>query len=141
MLTSATTRRVFPQRLGSACYCVALQVSAAKCNLTLLRTVVAPAWIPVGNNRGSSEIIWSCLLTLTASIFDAIHLNVPRGHETVCHSLLTLSHSTTLQIKSGNCFPTFSLFLLFRLEQFLGEITEQLVQVIEISREVGHAKN
>ncbi|KAF8861533.1 hypothetical protein BDZ45DRAFT_573745, partial [Acephala macrosclerotiorum] len=49
-------------------------------NLTLLRTETAPAWASTANYRGTADILWSCLLTLTACICNAIHLNVPRNH-------------------------------------------------------------
>lgn len=71
-----------PSVLAAPVSSVASQLSAANGNLTLLRTDITPAWAAAANYRGTSDILWSCLLTLTACIYNAIHLNVPRGHET-----------------------------------------------------------
>jgi hypothetical protein len=76
LLSIASSTSVAPvESVGS-------QLSAANGNLTLLRTEIAPAWASAANYRGTADTLWSCLLTLTACIYNAIHLNIPRGHET-----------------------------------------------------------
>ncbi|CZR53645.1 uncharacterized protein PAC_03525 [Phialocephala subalpina] len=60
---------------------VVSQLFAANGNLTILRTETAPAWASSANYRGTADILWSCLLTLTACIYNAIHLNVPASYE------------------------------------------------------------
>lgn len=66
---------------------VGSQLFAASGNLTLLRTEIAPAWASTANYRGTADIVWSCLLTLTACIYNAIHLNVPQNHESTLRRL------------------------------------------------------
>ncbi|KAG5662727.1 hypothetical protein KAF25_005145 [Fusarium avenaceum] len=43
-----------------------------------LRHLVAPAWVSSPNVRGSMDILRSCILTLVACIYTALHLDVPR---------------------------------------------------------------
>jgi hypothetical protein len=43
-----------------------------------LRNLVAPAWVGSPNVRGSMDILRSCILTLVACIYTALHLDVPR---------------------------------------------------------------
>lgn len=55
-------------------------ISAAAGNRTTLNTQISPAWVSSSAVRGTSDILWSCILTLTACIYTAIHLNIPPGH-------------------------------------------------------------
>jgi hypothetical protein len=42
-----------------------------------LRSTIAHAWVNSPNIRGTMDIIQSCVLTLVACIYTALHLNVP----------------------------------------------------------------
>lgn len=42
-----------------------------------LRAIVVPNWVNSPNVRGTMDILQSCLLTLVACIYTALHLNVP----------------------------------------------------------------
>jgi len=42
-----------------------------------LRTVIAPSWVNSPRMRGTSNILWSCTVTLIACVYTALHLNVP----------------------------------------------------------------
>ena len=42
---------------------------------------IAPAWLPNPRQRGTLDIIWSCLFTLSLCVYTAIHLNVPPPNE------------------------------------------------------------
>jgi hypothetical protein len=57
------------------------QVLAALGNRTALTSELGPAWATTSNVRGTSDIIWSCLVTLTVTVYTAIHLNVPAPGE------------------------------------------------------------
>lgn len=46
-------------------------------NLTALRTVIAPGWVAGPGDRGTWDILYSCLFTLLLCVYTAIHLNVP----------------------------------------------------------------
>lgn len=46
-------------------------------NITHLNTFIAPPWVPPPIYRGSASILWSCIVTLTACAYTALHLNVP----------------------------------------------------------------
>ncbi|KAM5341708.1 hypothetical protein ACJ41O_014739 [Fusarium nematophilum] len=46
-------------------------------NLSALRTIQAPPFVADPEIRGTMTILWSCILTLTACIYTALHLNVP----------------------------------------------------------------
>ena len=52
-------------------------LSAAGGNRTTLKTQISPAWVSNSGVRGTSDILWSCIVTLTACVYTAIHLNVP----------------------------------------------------------------
>ncbi|RGP63631.1 hypothetical protein FLONG3_9844 [Fusarium longipes] len=43
-----------------------------------LRTLLAPAWVGSPNVRGTMDILQSCILTLVACIYTALHLDVPK---------------------------------------------------------------
>ncbi|QPC71810.1 hypothetical protein HYE68_002562 [Fusarium pseudograminearum] len=43
-----------------------------------LNTLFAPPWVSTPNVRGTSEILQSCVLTLVACIYTALHLDVPK---------------------------------------------------------------
>ena len=60
-------------------------LSAAGGNHTTLKTQISPAWVSSPGVRGTSDILWSCIVTLTACIYTAIHLNVPPPHEKFGH--------------------------------------------------------
>lgn len=46
---------------------------------TILRneSEIAPPWLPNPRQRGTLDIIWSCIFTLSLCVYTAIHLNVP----------------------------------------------------------------
>jgi len=46
-------------------------------NRTALHHLRAPAWVASPEIRGTLGIVWSCLVTLVACIYTALHLNVP----------------------------------------------------------------
>ena len=56
-------------------------LSAAGGNHTTLKTRISPAWVSSPGVRGTSDILWSCIVTLTACVYTAIHLNVPPPQE------------------------------------------------------------
>jgi hypothetical protein len=43
-----------------------------------LQTVFATPWVDSPHVRGTSDLIRSCVLTLLACVYTALHLNVPR---------------------------------------------------------------
>ena len=53
------------------------QLAAANGNLTALKTEIAHGLAAGPAYRGTLDIAWSCLLTILACIYNAIHLNVP----------------------------------------------------------------
>ncbi len=46
-------------------------------NLTLLNKQIAPAWMPPAQVRGTLDILYTCIITLTLCVYTAIHINVP----------------------------------------------------------------
>ena len=46
-------------------------------NKTALGLIRGPPWVLSSEIRGTSSILWSCLVTLVACIYTALHLNVP----------------------------------------------------------------
>lgn len=46
-------------------------------NLTALRSEFAPAWVSEPTSRGTWNLLYSCLFTLTLCVWSAIHLNIP----------------------------------------------------------------
>lgn len=49
-------------------------------NRTALREITAPAWVAASDVRGTLEIVWSCLVTIVACVYTALHLNIPKRH-------------------------------------------------------------
>ncbi len=47
-------------------------------DLTTLHETRAPSWVSAPNMRGTSSILYSCLLKLIACVYTALHLNVPK---------------------------------------------------------------
>ena len=56
---------------------VETQILEERHNLTALRTIQAPSWVSSPEVRGTSSILWSCIVTIFACIYTALHLNVP----------------------------------------------------------------
>lgn len=52
-------------------------IKANKGNNTALQSISAPSWVSASEFRGTVDIVQSCLLTLIACIYTALHLNVP----------------------------------------------------------------
>ncbi|KAK4205110.1 hypothetical protein QBC40DRAFT_65911 [Triangularia verruculosa] len=52
------------------------QISRSESNASILHDK-APAWVSSPAMRGTSDILWSCLLTLFACVYTALHLNIP----------------------------------------------------------------
>jgi hypothetical protein len=48
-----------------------------KDNLTALSTIRAPSFVESSDFRGTTDILYSCVVTLVACIYTALHLNVP----------------------------------------------------------------
>ncbi|KAL8939592.1 MAG: hypothetical protein Q9216_003272 [Gyalolechia sp. 2 TL-2023] len=46
-------------------------------NLTALRNVPAPAWVPDPDERGTWSLLYSCVFTLTLCVWSASHPNLP----------------------------------------------------------------
>lgn len=42
-----------------------------------LSTAIAPPWVASSNTRGTGDILFSCLLTMAACIYTAIHPRIP----------------------------------------------------------------
>ena len=55
-------------------------IAATNGNLTALREITAPAWVAGPNVRGTLSIVWSCVVTLVACVYTALHLNIPTKH-------------------------------------------------------------
>ena len=58
-------------------------IAAASGNTTFLKSDIINAWVSSMSFRGTPDILWSCLVTLTACIYTAVHLNVPSAHESI----------------------------------------------------------
>lgn len=56
-------------------------IEARKDNLTALRTLHAQPWVSASQFRGTMSILQSCILTLVATIYTAIHLNLLRKQD------------------------------------------------------------
>jgi len=52
-------------------------------NLTSLREVMAPPWVSSPQFRGSTKILWSCLITIVACVYTALHLDIISSEEPV----------------------------------------------------------
>lgn len=57
-------------------------ITSSDNNLTALNTILAPQWVSAPLLRGTSSIIWSCVTTLVACVYTALHLNVPTDTST-----------------------------------------------------------
>ncbi|KAK0614369.1 hypothetical protein B0T14DRAFT_570310 [Immersiella caudata] len=68
------TRVIHAQSTSNAVYA---ELERIQDNRTALHSIIAPPWVSAPNMRGTSSILYSCLLTLFACIYTALHLNVP----------------------------------------------------------------
>ncbi|KAK3986509.1 hypothetical protein QBC44DRAFT_383951 [Cladorrhinum sp. PSN332] len=46
-------------------------------NNTLLWNITAPIWVEEPKMRGTTSILWGCIVTLVACVYTALHLNIP----------------------------------------------------------------
>ncbi|KAF7947965.1 hypothetical protein EAE96_009035 [Botrytis aclada] len=51
--------------------------SSSNVNITALRTDVSPGWVSEPDGRGTWSLLYSCVGTLAACVYTAIHLNIP----------------------------------------------------------------
>lgn len=72
------------------------QATAQNVNFTALRTVIAPPWVSSQNYRSTSDILWSCILTLTACVYTVLHLNVSSTKPKLLDNLKLKWVTTTL---------------------------------------------
>lgn len=47
-------------------------------NTTALNDEIADGWVKSARSRGTADLLWSCITTLTLCVYTAIHLNIPR---------------------------------------------------------------
>ncbi|KAK8050449.1 hypothetical protein PG994_012179 [Apiospora phragmitis] len=52
------------------------QLDGNEHNITDLQTGMAPSWVSAQIYRSTSSILWSCIVTLTACVYTALHLNI-----------------------------------------------------------------
>lgn len=57
-------------------------IASSDNNLTALTTILAPQWVSAPLVRGTSSILWSCISTLVACVYTALHLNIPKDTST-----------------------------------------------------------
>jgi len=50
-------------------------------NITLLRSEIAPSWVSGPSIRGTSDILYSCILTLFLCVWTSIHLDIAPGRK------------------------------------------------------------
>lgn len=53
------------------------EIDSHRGNTTALRDLTTSGWISAPNYRGTSDILWSCIVTLVACVYTALHLNIP----------------------------------------------------------------
>ncbi len=54
------------------------QLEQLQHNTTALSTIQQSGWVSAPNMRGTSDILYSCLLTLFACVYTSHHLNIPK---------------------------------------------------------------
>lgn len=68
---------------------IAADLESYEGNLTTLHTIVAPSWVSSSPLRGSASILYSCLITLLACVYTALHLNIPERGTSAWRQFLT----------------------------------------------------
>ncbi len=96
-------------------------------NITALHDTRALGWVSAPNLRGTSSILYSCLLTLFASIYTALHLNVPPSGSSFRSLLFTKVR--------------WSLTALFAPELVLYYAATQLVQARKMAKRMSELYN
>ncbi|QDS72988.1 hypothetical protein FKW77_008877 [Venturia effusa] len=51
-------------------------------------TTIAPPWVSTPNVRGTADIVFTCLATISLCVYTALHLNVPKQGSTAVDELL-----------------------------------------------------
>lgn len=52
-------------------------------NVTVLNEEPAPPWMPSATTRGTADIIYSCVFTISLCVYTALHLNIPLNGENI----------------------------------------------------------
>ena len=85
---------------------ISTQLIEANGNLTTLNAHIAPGYVPQPSYRGTFDIVWSCLLTSFACLYNVIHLEISppksRARQWSYRSTLRLALATLTLI-----FPEF----------------------------------
>jgi len=105
-------------------------INANQNNKTALNTILAPLWVSPPSFRGTTSILWSCLITIFACIYTALHLNIPVESGWL-YQLLTKAR----WVVTGLLLPEF--VILFAFRQFLGArfVVGELNKIKEQRRE------
>ncbi|KAK4242148.1 hypothetical protein C8A03DRAFT_29733 [Achaetomium macrosporum] len=90
-------------------------------NETAFHTIYAPAWVSAADFRGTMDVLRTCVLTLFACIYTALHLNVPP--ETDFLSILITKTKWTVMV-------------LLAPEIVLYMAADQLVQALRLRKEL-----
>ena len=53
-------------------------IAANNNNRTALHEIRAPTWVSAPDVRGTLSIVWSCVVTIVACVYTALHLNIPK---------------------------------------------------------------
>lgn len=52
-------------------------IAKPRLNGTYLKEYIVHGFVGSPDYRGALDILWSCILTIVASVYTAIHLNIP----------------------------------------------------------------
>lgn len=67
-------------------------------NLTALKTIEAPHWVSAAEFRGTMAILQSCILTIVACVYTALHMNVMESSSSTWSQLLHKARWVTIAL-------------------------------------------
>lgn len=108
------------------------QLSATAGNLTALKTQFVSSWVQGPNFRSTSNILWSCIITLTACVYNALYLNIPPSHEGNWYFIWQKAKWVGLALLS----PELVLFSAYRQLSQARKLVKELNELLEAQGEI-----
>lgn len=116
---------------------VSPQLSAARGNRTMLKSQIAPGLTSSANYRGTLDIVWSCVLTLTACIYTALHLDIPWHTGTGWRLWRKLQWATTALL-APEIVLNFALHQFWEARDLVKQLNEQRHKTSDVSKDRLH---
>ena len=97
-------------------------------------TDIAPAWVPSPPYRGTFDILSSCIITLLACIYTAIHLNVPPLNKSGYHHFWWQARWVAVALFAPDIVLYTAIVQFYEAYMFVRDMKHRLVNAEQLNR-------